>query len=302
MKPVIPKYLKENSKIIIISPAGAVNKDFVDFSYKFLTSLGYNVELSKSCINKHFQFGGTDEERLIDLQTALDNPTIDAILCSRGGYGLIRIIDKLDFSKFVETPKWIIGFSDITNLHIAINKLGIATLHGQMTKAISQTTLSLSVTKMLQVLKGEQIKYKIPSHSLNRNGIARGELIGGNLSIIYSLQATKYEIDTDNKILIIEDLNEYLYHIDRIMINLKLSGKLQKLKALIIGQFSDMKDNATPFGKSVYEIIAEKVQEYNYPLCFDFPVGHIDENMPLVLGANYELHIDNEQVLLTPFF
>ncbi|HNQ68907.1 MAG TPA: LD-carboxypeptidase [Bacteroidales bacterium] len=296
---IVPHFLKKGDKIAIVSPSGYSNVDFVNFSADYISELGYIPLIFPSCLNKHFQFGGTDQERLEDLQEAFDNEGIAAILCSRGGYGAIRIVDRIDFSKFIKNPKWLIGFSDITNFHLALNKLKICSIHGQMTKAIYEQKNSEAVKNIFDILAGRLPEYKIEGHKLNRGGEAKAELIGGNLSIIYSLQGTKFEIDTTGKILFIEDLNEYLYHLDRIMINLKMTGKLDNLKALIVGAFTDMKDNPNPFGKDAFEIINEHTAEYNYPVCYNFPIGHIDDNLPLICGKKYNLTV-SEDVKLFP--
>lgn len=286
-----PKNLVSGSKIAIISPSGAVNPMFVGSAISSLALKGYQAVVYPSCYKKHFQLGGTDEERLTDLQNALDDRSIDAILCSRGGYGAIRIIDKIDFSGFIKNPKWFIGFSDITTFHIAINNLGVMSLHSQMTKDMHENPNLDAVQNIYKILQGELPETSCENHEFNRAGIAEGELVGGNLSIIYSLQGTKFEINTDGKILFIEDLNEYLYHLDRMMISLKMAGKLKNLKGLIAGAFTDMKDNPNPFGKTPYEIISAHIAEYDFPVCYNFPVGHIDNNMPLICGKKYKLDI-----------
>jgi muramoyltetrapeptide carboxypeptidase len=293
-----PHNLKSGSKIAIISPAGAVNPIFVESVVGMLQDKGYDPIVFPSCYNKHFQLGGTDEERLADLQNALDDSSIDAILCSRGGYGAIRLIDKLDFSGFMNNPKWFIGFSDITTFHIAINNLGVMSLHSQMTKDMHENPESDAVQNIYKILNGELPETTCENHEFNKTGIAEGELVGGNLSIIYSLQGTKFEINTDGKILFIEDLNEYLYHLDRIMISLKMAGKLKNLKGLIAGAFTDMKDNPNPFGKTPYEIISAHLAEYDFPVCYNFPVGHIDNNMPLICGKKYKLEVGESGVRL----
>ncbi|MDR2009327.1 MAG: LD-carboxypeptidase [Bacteroidales bacterium] len=295
-----PEFLKQGSKIAIISPSGSINNDFIFSAKKYLDSMGFDAVVYPNALNKYFQFGGTDDERLEDLQNSLDDPSVSAIFCSRGGYGLIRIIDKLDFTEFIRHPKWIIGFSDITNLHLALNRIGVMSVHGQMAKAIHDNKKSDSVENLVELLVGKFPVYKCEPNSLNKKGNAEAELIGGNLSIIYSLQGTDFELDSDGKILFMEDLNEYLYHLDRIMINLKLSGKLKNLKGLIAGAFTDMKDNNNPFGKDAYEIIKEHISEYDYPVCFGFPSGHIQENMPLVMGMRYNLVVNDENTVIFP--
>jgi muramoyltetrapeptide carboxypeptidase len=288
-----PKYLSKGSRIAIVSPAGYINPDFVASAEAYLKSAGYEVEIGPHCLDRHNQMASTDEQRLADLQQAIDNPKVDAILCSRGGYGVNHIIDKIDMSQFEKNPKWIMGFSDINNLHILANKHGVRSLHCQMAKAIHNNPDADCIKNIFQILKGEKVSYTFAPNELNRKGIAEGELIGGNLSIIYSLQGTDFAIDCDNKILFIEDLNEYLYHLDRMMLNLKMSGKLAKLRGLVVGTFSDMKDNASPFGKTAYEIVKAHTDEYSYPVGFGIPVGHIDDNQPLVEGGQYRIEISD---------
>ncbi len=288
-----PKYLTKGSRIAIVSPAGYINPDFVASAEAYLKSAGYEVEIGQHCLGRHNQMASTDDQRLADLQQAIDNPKVDAILCSRGGYGVNHIIDKIDMSQFEKNPKWIMGFSDITNLHILANKHGVRSLHCQMAKAIHNNPDADCIKNIFQILEGEKVSYTFAPNELNRKGIAEGELIGGNLSIIYSLQGTDFAIDCDDKILFIEDLNEYLYHLDRMMLNLKMSGKLAKLRGLVVGTFSDMKDNASPFGKTAYEIVKAHTDEYSYPVGFGIPVGHIDDNQPLVEGGQYRIEISD---------
>ncbi len=293
-KTMITPILNIGDKISIVSPAGRISSDYVHSASNFLTKLGYKVNISPNCLSEHYNFSSTDKNRFTDLQTAINDSETKAILCSRGGYGLIRILDQLDFTLLVKHPKWIIGFSDITNLHLALNKCGLKSIHAPMAKSFHDEADSDSIRNLISTLNGKPTIYNIGTNDANRIGESEAELIGGNLSIIYSLQGTPYEIDTKDKILFIEDLNEYLYHLDRTMINLKLSGKLSNLKGLIVGGFSDMKDNDKPFGKSAYEIISEHVAEYSYPVCFDFPAGHIKNNQPIVLGQKYYFSV-NEQ-------
>lgn len=288
-----PKYLSKGSRIAIVSPAGYINPDFVASTEAYLKSAGYEVEIGQHCLGRHNQMASTDDQRLADLQQAIDNPKVDAILCSRGGYGVNHIIDKIDMSQFEKNPKWIMGFSDITNLHILANKHGVRSLHCQMAKAIHNNPDADCIKNIFKILEGEKMSYTFAPNELNRKGIAEGELIGGNLSIIYSLQGTDFAIDCDDKILFIEDLNEYLYHLDRMMLNLKMSGKLAKLRGIVVGTFSDMKDNASPFGKTAYEIVTAHTDEYSYPVGFGIPVGHIDDNQPLVEGGQYRIEISD---------
>jgi muramoyltetrapeptide carboxypeptidase len=224
-----------------------------------------------------------------DLQTMLNDPLIKAVISARGGYGTVRIVDKIDFSQFKKTPKWIVGYSDITVLHSHVNNLKIETLHATMPVNF---TKNLEATESLRkALFGENLNYQIEAHPMNKKGGAQGIVVGGNLSLIYALTGSVSDIDTNGKILFIEDLDEYLYHIDRMMMNLKRSGKLSNLAGLIVGGMTDMKDNTIPFGKTAEEIIIDAVKEFNYPVCFNFPAGHVDKNMAIYLGREAKLKV-----------
>jgi len=295
-----PSFIKSGDKIRIVSPAGKVNKKYILPAVEWLVSQGYKVDLGKHVFDQHYQFAGTDQQRLYDLQTALDDPETSVILCSRGGYGTVRIIDRLDFSSFLEWPKWLVGFSDISILHACLNNLGVASIHGVMPRYFldkkGQTTESLN--SLMNLLTGKIVDYTFSSNEQNNPGKITGELVGGNLSIISSLQGTKYELDTDGKILFLEDIDEYLYHTDRMMHQLKLADKLDKLSGLVLGNFIDMKDNESPFGKNIHEIISEIVNDYNYPVCFDFPAGHDKKNLALAFGKKWELNVSKNQSIL----
>ena len=249
---------------------------------------------------KDFTFGGTDEERLQDFQQMLDDKTVKAIMCARGGYGAVRIIDKIDFKKFVVHPKWIIGFSDVTVIHSHLNKnYGIASIHSKMCNSFPKDwskaePLQIETIESIQkCLTGEKMVYKAIPNEKNKRGIAEGVLTGGNLKTIETLAGSKSDINTDGKILFVEDTGEYLYSIDRMFWNLKRTGKLNKLKALIIGGFKakPAEDPADEFGKNLYEIVLEKVKEFNYPVCFDFPVGHQKDNFALKCGIKHSLSV-----------
>jgi muramoyltetrapeptide carboxypeptidase len=231
----------------------------------------------------------------------LDNKEVKAIFCGRGGYGLSRIIDELDFKNFKKNPKWVVGYSDITILHMHIyEKYEVASLHAPMAAAFNDGGAENEYMESLRkILKGNPTAYSCPVHELNRKGKAEGELIGGNLSLIAHLIGTKSEISTKNKILFIEDVGEYLYNIDRMLLQLKRSGKLNKLAGLIIGGFTEMKDTTIPFGQEVYDLIRDKVKEYNYPVCFDFPVSHTKRNYALKIGVVHKLTVEENRVLLT---
>ncbi|MCW9037202.1 LD-carboxypeptidase, partial [Altibacter sp.] len=245
------------------------------------------------------QFAGNDEIRAADLQRALNDPSVKAIWCARGGYGTVRIIDSLDYSAFKKNPKWIIGYSDITVLHSHIHKMGIETLHAQMPLNIEKRS-EASRQSIREVLFGKEYSIAYASEeSLNRPGRAKAQLVGGNLSILYSLCGSASAIDTLDKILFLEDLDEYLYHIDRMLQNLKRNGMLGHLAGLIVGGMSDMNDNSVPFGQTAEEIIREAVSEYDYPVCFNFPSGHIEDNRALVLGREVDLVITKNKITLS---
>ena len=284
-----PSYLKQGDKIGIVATARLISQEELQPAIDILRSWGLEVVLGKNLFNTNNQYAGTDAERAEDLQTMLDDRSVKAVISARGGYGTVRIIDKLDFTQFKNNPKWMIGYSDITVLHSHIHNLGIETIHATM--LINFTKNKEATDSLRKVLFGETINYETKSNELNRNGNAEGELIGGNLSLLYALTGSVSDINTGGKILFIEDLDEYLYHIDRMMMNLKRSGKLDNLEGLIVGGMTDMKDNTIPFGKTAEEIILDSVREYNYPVCFNFPAGHIDRNLALHFGRKVMLSV-----------
>ena len=291
MSTILPASLKENDKIAIVSPSGAVDTQYLQGAVARLKEWNLNPVVSRFAEGKCGRFSGTPEERAADLQQAIDDPEVKAILCSRGGYGAVQIIDQIDFSSFELNPKWLIGFSDITVLHSAISALGAVSLHAVMAKQLALNPADdESLTNLQDILFGKTVNYTLPTHPLNRNGKTKGILTGGNLSIIQSLRGTHYDIFPDNKILFIEDVCEEPYRIDRIMQNLKVGGILENLSGLIVGQFSDYEEDPSML-KTVYELIADAVADYDYPVCFDFPAGHVSRNLPLVLGAIYEFEV-----------
>ena len=294
-----PPYLKSGDKIAIVAPARKISMEELKPAANVLNSWGYECVFGDNLFKELNQYSGTDEERTSDFQKALDNDNIKAILCARGGYGVLRIIDKLDFTKFITNPKWIIGYSDVTVFHSHINKnFAIETLHATMPINFPKDgTLNQSLITLHKALKGDPLSYEIKKHGLNRKGVASGELCGGNLSILYALSASVSDIDTKGKILFIEDLDEYLYHIDRMILSLKRSGKLNNLAGLVVGGMSEMRDNTIPFGKTAEEIIAEAIAEYDYPVCFNFPAGHIQENYALIVGRKVHLSVGDTVVL-----
>ena len=300
-KMIQPSPIKPGDKIRIVSPAGKIAEKHVLPAVEWFRAKGYRVELGKHVFDQHFQFAGTDAQRLEDLQTALDDDDCSAILCSRGGYGTVRIVDQLNFLNFLEKPKWLVGFSDITILHACINQYQVPTIHGAMPRYFFDESgdASENLESLMKLLTGEKIQYAVKCPEYNQPGKAKAELVGGNLSIITSLQGTFYDLDTDGKILFLEDIDEFLYHTDRMIHQLKLSGRLDNLAGLILGDFTDMKDNESPFGMSVHEIIADVLSDYPYPVCFGFPAGHDKKNLALMFGAEWELEVTVEQATLT---
>jgi muramoyltetrapeptide carboxypeptidase len=292
---ITPAYLKENDKVAIVAPARKVSRDELESAIKILKSWGLDIIQGKNLFRSFHQFAGTDEERAFDIQQMMDDASIKAILCARGGYGTVRIIDKLDFRQFVRDPKWIVGFSDLTVLHSHIHThFGIETLYAEMMVNLGRADVTADTLESLRkALFGENINYETAGCNLNRRGRREGVLTGGNLSLIYNLTGTPSDVDTSGKILLIEDLDEYLYHIDRMMMNLKRSGKLERLAGLIVGSMNDMKDNDVPFGMTAYEIIANAVASYDYPVCFGFPSGHTGNNYAMILGRKISLNIDD---------
>ena len=292
-----PNYLKEGATVAIVSTARRISKKELIPAITILKKRGLKVVLGTSIGAEDHQFAGNDELRTSDFQTMLDHPEIDAIWCARGGYGTVRIIDQLDFSNFKNYPKWIIGYSDITVLHAHLHQLGIETLHAQMPLFI-ETKSDATINSIKETLFGEKYEIIIPSEKNNINGIASGQLIGGNLSILYSLCGSPSALNTKGKILFIEDLDEYLYHIDRMLQNLKRNGMFDQLEGLIVGGMTQMHDNETPFGKSAEEIILSICSEYNFPIAFNFPAGHVDDNRALIMGRIVSLEVLKNEVSL----
>ena len=294
---IFPEKLKIGDKIGIISPARKITLNELDPAIKTIESWKLKVELGSNLFEVDNQFSGTIEQRSTDLQTMIDDDSIKAILCARGGYGTVQIIDNIDFSKLKNNPKWIVGYSDVTVLHSHLNKLGIASLHATMPINF-KTNAKESLASLKNGLFGNENNILCGPHPFNKFGKVEAEVVGGNLSILYSLLGSNSDVDTDGKILFIEDLDEYMYHVDRMMMNLKRNGKLKNLKALIIGGMSDMNDNTIPFGKTAEEIILEYIKEFDFPVCFNFPAGHLDDNRTLVFGKECTIEINENGVIL----
>ena len=295
---MIPSFLRAGDNIHIVSPSGAIQPGFIDGATKLLSSWGLKVTEGKYARTEYGRFAGTKDERAADLQQALDDPNVKAILCSRGGYGLAQIIDKIDFTSFAKSPKWLIGFSDITILHNAITALGIASMHGIMTKYLTELPEeSDQITSFKNLLFGTPSNFSIKPEAENRLGQAEGKLIGGNLSVMMGMRSTPFDLDFHNNILFIEDVGEKPYQIDRMMQSLRLSGVLKQISGLVVGQFSDYDEDPLMM-QSVAEIILAAVSEYDYPVCFNFPAGHVDYNLSLILGEQAELFVESDKVRL----
>jgi muramoyltetrapeptide carboxypeptidase len=296
---ITPPYLKPGDKVTIVATARKVTPSEMEAAINTFRTWGLQVVTGPHLFGVNNQYSGTDNERAADLQMMLDDKEIKAIFCARGGYGTVRIVDQLNFSTFEQHPKWIVGYSDITVLHSHINtQLGIETLHAIMPINFPEEGTQAAIESLRKALFGENLEYQANSHSLNKPGNVTGVLTGGNLSILYSLTGSASDIQTEDKILFIEDLDEYLYHIDRMMMNLKRSGKLSGIKGLIVGGMTKMNDNTVPFGKQAEQIISDYAQEAGIPVCFNFPAGHFADNRALIMGREVQLHIDNSGVSL----
>jgi muramoyltetrapeptide carboxypeptidase len=293
-----PDFLKKGDKIAIVAPARKISAEEINYAVKVFQSWGLVVVKSPNLHNSFHQFAGSDEERASDLEWAFSNSDIKAIICARGGYGTIRTLSKVDKEVILENPKWLVGYSDITALHSFLNRLGIQSIHGPMPISF-ETNTGDSLEILRKFLFHEIIeKYLFEGNMLNIEGEVSGDLIGGNLSVIYSLRGTKYESDFDGKILFIEDLDEYLYHIDRMMMNLKESGILEKISGLIVGDMIDMHDNSVSFGYSAKEIVYNHVKDLKIPVAFIRGIGHGKMNLPLILGRKVTLKVSKQETVL----
>lgn len=301
-----PPTLKSGDLIGITAPAGYITHEEIQSAVKKMESWGYKIKVGDTIDKKDFTFGGTDEERARDFQQLLDDPKIKAIMCARGGYGAIRIIDKLNWEKFKAKPKWVIGFSDVTIFHSHLNKnLGIASIHSKMCNSFPDDWSTAepiqieTIESIQQALSGVKMKYFIDVNTQNKLGTAEGILIGGNLKTLESLSGTKSDINTAGKILFVEDTGEYMYSVDRMFWNLKRTGKLSQLKGLIIGGFKiKVDEDADDFGKTLQDVVLEKIKAYRYPVCFDFPVGHQRNNYALKCGVKHRLSVSVDAVAL----
>ena len=294
---ITAKKLQKGDKIGIISTARKITKEELESAIKIIEGWGLTIVLGKNIYNDSNQFSGTINERANDLQCMIEDKQVKAILCARGGYGTIQIIDFINFSKLYTNPKWIIGYSDVTVLHSQLNKLSVSSMHATMPINFKTNTLE-SLESLKKCLFGIQNTITYASNRYNKYGKIKGEVVGGNLSILYSLLGSDSDLDTKNKILFIEDLDEYLYHIDRMMMSLKRNKKFEGLKGLIVGGMSDIKDNTIPFGKNAQEIILDHIKQYSFPVCFNFPAGHLNDNRCILFGVESTLEITKEKVVL----
>jgi muramoyltetrapeptide carboxypeptidase len=298
---LIPPFLKKGDTIGITATARKISKEELESAVNIIESNGYKVQFAVHLFAVENQFAGSDEQRKNDLQSLIDDKNVKAIIIARGGYGTMRIIDEINFNALRENPKWIIGYSDVTVLHSALNLQNIASLHATMPINFSKNEEATNT--LFKVLAGENTHYfygydDAINKSLFKKGEATAPIVGGNLSLLYAMQGSKTDIETKGKILFLEDLDEYLYHIDRMILSLKRAGKFDDLAGLIVGGMTDMKDNLVPFGQSAEEIISYHLKDKNYPICFDFPCGHIDRNLALPLGLEATLSITQNSVSL----
>lgn len=289
-------YLKQGSKVAIVAPARKVTPDEMAFGIQWLKEQGFVPVYDERLFAEHYIFAGTDEFRAAVFQEYLDNDEIEAIWLARGGYGNIRIIDKLDFTKFLEHPKWIVGFSDSTVVHGKLSRLGCPSLHASMPYFLENKTEEAKQS-LFDALTGKPLHYEFPAYPQNRLGEMEGEIVGGNLSVLYGMMGSDTFPETDGKILFIEEVDEYIYHIDRMMRALKRAGKLENLKGLVVGGLTQIHDNPDPFGQTAEEVIADAVKDYGYPLCFGFPAGHFPDNMAIVLGREVSVRVSLEKSL-----
>ena len=299
VKKIQPPFLKENDEVAIISPSYCIDEKILVDAREFLEKWGLKVHIGRNASKHDGPFAGSDAERLSDLQEMTNDRDIKAVLCSRGGYGLARIIDKIDFSVLNTNPKWYSGFSDITVLHMWLsNVCGLMSVHGEMPLNFNnKEKSSQSIVTLKKALFGEHLSYEWRGNFFNTRNVS-GEITGGNLSLIYSLSGTKAEISTDGKILIIEEVREYYYHLDRMLTSLKLSGKLEGLSALIIGGMTKIEDATIPWGKDVEETILGIVSEFNYPVLFNFPAGHMADNRAFYIGKEAKIEFNDDRATL----
>lgn len=304
-KRVTPPYIKAGDTIAILAPAGILKgrAETIQKAKKLAESWGLNVVFGKNLFNQNNHFAGTDEERAEDFQKALDNPNIKAIWAARGGYGSVRLLDRLDFTKFMGNPKWIIGYSDITAFHNHIHNLGFETLHAMMATSLEEKPeeITKTISSYKKALFGEQLSYSIPSSNYNRLGEVSGQLIGGNLAIVTSMLGSKSQLDTKDKILFLEEIGEYKYSIDRMLQSLKRANYFSTIKAVIIGDISLIKKNTTKWGSTVEQLILDALPK-DIPILFDFPAGHEPDNRAMIFGRKIKMTVNKGDQLSTVIF
>ena len=298
-KLIKPEYLKKGDTVAIVAPSGVLKNynGYILKAKELLKSWELEVVIGENVFNDNGHFAGTDNQRSADFQLALDDKAIKAIWCARGGYGAMRVIDNLNFKKYKENPKWIIGYSDITAIHNDLHNNKSESIHGIMCKSLEKIDVdnNESISLLKKTLFGEKLSYTIEGNNYNIEGNSNGQLIGGNLTLLHCLLGSESSIDTDGKILFIEDLGEYLYHIDRMLISLKRAGYFDNCKGLIVGDFTDIRENTTPFGRNLKELILDIVKEYDFPVSFGFPAGHGKKNYPMILGREINLEVSKQQ-------
>lgn len=294
---MVPKKLQKGDAIAIVAPAKGIQKQFVEYAVKCIEENGFRAIVGKYCLGEHHYFSGTIKERTTDLQWAIDNDEIKAILCARGGYGCIQIVDRINWSGFLDNPKWLIGFSDVTVFHQHLSKLGAASIHATMPLNFQENTAE-ALTTLFSALQDDPLKYNCPSHSMNYLGETSGKVVGGNLTVLAGLIGTKNQANYQNTILFLEDVGEHLYGIDRHFHQLSKAGILNQIRGIIIGDFSGTKDTTPPYGKDLYEIIKSHFDYHSIPIAFDFPAGHLDDNRALIFGKEARLSVGESGVEL----
>lgn len=287
----LPPPLQKGDTVALVSPARFVEAAEVEHFVRFASKNGWQIMPDDAWLARHNQFGGTDRQRATHMQAMLDHPQVKAVFCTRGGYGSLRIVDKINFTTMTLQPKWLVGFSDLTVFHAQLQQLGICSLHAPMTFNFGPNDQK-AFEKLASFLEGLPLPSTLEPHRLNRNGQATGTLVGGNLSLLFALKGSCSMPQLEGRILFIEDVDEYLYHIDRMMLSLKRAGMLSGLAGLVVGAFTQMKDNTVPFGCTAEEIIREHVADYSYPVCFGFPAGHIHPQQPMLLGARVQMIVN----------
>jgi muramoyltetrapeptide carboxypeptidase len=297
-KMITPPYLQKGDTVAIVCTARKNIEDNLKPTINLLENWGLKVKIGKTIGLDHFQLAGTDEERAADFQEQLNDTNVKAIWCVRGGYGTVRMLDLLDFTQFKQNPKWIVGFSDVTVLHSQLNRMGIESLHAIMPVSVPRAS-DQAINSFCKALFGEPLEYTLTCDAINHNGKATGELVGGNLSILYSLLGSESAIDCTDKILFIEDLDEYLYHIDRMLLNLKRNGCLTSLKGIVVGAMTKMNDNDIPWGKNALEIIEDITKDLKIPIIYNFPAGHIQDNRALIFGRQVTMEVNDKESKLT---